>query len=125
MHDDDVHYNIIVHKSHNTSNDFKDNNVNSKSWAQITKAHRPGYMSSLDSINQDDVEVVKVKENIQVDGGEWQTVGKRGSQRRKYTVPVQNRFDKLSEEEDNEVLPQDDKLYNCEVCQTKISTKTM
>ena len=67
LHEDDVHYNIIVHKSVNNFKEhikedhremttiFGETNgkMTSKSWAQVTKVCRPGYLDPHHEINTD------------------------------------------------------------------------
>ena len=131
MHEDDVHYNLIVHKSHNAYK--SDNSELSKSWAQVTKAYRPGMTSPKEntspqaSCTGDRVYEGRgrnVMENVPVvgSGSGWKKVGKRGNLDKHYTIPVQNRFEVLPEDDEIEITSE---TFQCEICNAKISTKTM
>ena len=134
LHEDDIHYNIIVHKDHNAyktvtveekhiENDHGENmsifgdkihTVEKKTWAEVTKVHRPGYQSSQDTdrtpegvfqsmVKEDHVES-KVDDNVSdfdhKEANDWKPVGKGGHKNIKYNVPVQNRFTNLPDNED-------------------------
>ena len=96
LHDDEVHYNLIVHKNHNiyTRNDtFK---------KHIEKDH----------CDQ------KTNEG-------WQTVGKKGKVIKKYNIPVQNKYEILTNTDDKEGNQQNQINFKCDVCSINISTKSM
>ena len=116
LHEGDVHYNIIVHKSHNAYKSvnslkehieedhsvkrtiFGDSNDPQalKSWAQVTKVSRPGFRVAHNESNHNIFTNTKIaspeespiqKETSPDDNG-WQQVGKRG--RVIFNIPVQN-----------------------------------
>ena len=124
LHEDDVHYNIIVHKSHNAYKSKGDNPEISKSWAQVTKAYRPGVESPSGTntppgdrvtggTGQQGQESVKNMPHQKQDefnsevvhntesASDWKKVGKRGNLNKHYNNPVNNRF---------EILPKDDEI---------------
>ena len=96
LHDDEVHYNLIVHKSHNT---YKKKDIFKKHIEQVHE----------DQQNSDG----------------WQTVGRRGKVNKKYNIPVQNKYEILTNTEDIEGSQQNQKNFECDVCNVIISTKTM
>ena len=145
-----MHFNIIVHKSHNAfkkTNNFKkhtesehEENVtlfgdfNSSpalhSWAEVTKVHRPGHQDpdledSIQEVENTSKEIYPnpIENETQEERDEWQTVGKGGRIRDKYTIPVLNRFESLPE--DNEVLAENNPDFSCENCDLRFSTKSL
>ena len=148
LHEDEVQFTIIVHKSHNAfkkTNNFKTHtksehegnvtlfdDINSSpalhSWAEVTKVHRPGHQDPdlEDSIQEventsKDIYLNPIENDNQEEIDEWQTVGKGGRIRDKYTIPVLNRFESLPE--DNEVLAENMADFSCGNCDLRFSTK--
>ena len=149
LHEDDVHYNIIVHKSHNvykSVNNFKEHikedhremttifgetngKITSKSWAQVTKVCRPGYLDPHHEINTD-AKIVSSEESQNLDCSTsddlgWEKVGKRGKVNKVYNIPVHNKYDILQEADNNADSARNQTSFQCEECNIKISTKTM
>ena len=100
MHEDEVHYNLIVHKSHTTF------------------TSRDKFMKHIKNDHGNDHE-----NELQNQG--WQTVGRRGRVGAKYNIPVNNKYEILSDTDDNESSPVKHSSFECEVCKVKISTKSM
>ena len=150
LHQDDVHFNIIVHKSHNAFKrviSVKEHGeivhedsltifgeINSPpalhTWAEVSKVHRPGHIDpgledSLHKLhtNTHNIDVNCLENNPQDDEVEWQIVGKRGRVSEKYNIPVLNRFEKLPD--GNGVLSHDKKEFSCDNCDLTFSTKAM
>ena len=87
LHVNDVHYDLIVHKSHNafkTESNMKEHtekHKNFKSWAEATKAslvHTDTKQPSVKvSMDEEEIKAKRLKK-IDISDNEWKTVNKRG-----------------------------------------------
>ena len=97
LHEDEIHYNLIVHKSHT-------NFTNRDKFLKHIKKNQ-----EKEPLNQD-----------------WQTVGRRGRiVNAKYNIPVNNKYEVLSDTDGNDGSPEKQIYFECEVCKLNISTKSM
>ena len=89
LHENDVHYNIIVHKSHNvskTESNIKEHTQkHKKSYAEAIKSQRihaetqgPMNKISTDGILKEEQVKAKGSDKTNIQDSEWQTVKKRG-----------------------------------------------
>ena len=108
LHEDDIHYNIIVHKSHNVFKTNLDKELmtnkqttifgdilqptelsNNKSWAKVTKAYRPGIPEEPDTTSTSHLlerntphiitnTNINTKTNTSQGEEGWQTVTRKG-----------------------------------------------
>ena len=152
LHEDETHYNIILHKSHtifkskNTFNKHKTEEDNrgrtlfgdflqqdSSSWAEVTSKNRPvnklnpnsGPQSSniiKPSILQSDVRLSSDTPNNDDD---WKTVNRKKSSNIVYNIPVQNRFEGLGMAENKSASEKEHVELKCDMCDFKFSTKSM
>ena len=100
MHEDEVHYNLIVHKSHNTftmKNTFNNH---------INKVHNNNLKSAPENEG-------------------WHTVGKRGKVNKTYNIPVKNKYEILTDADEKDDPKQSLNNFQCDVCSINISTKSM
>ena len=126
LHEDDIHYNIIVPKGHNISktDTVKENKDNTEStifgdalrpiikpsYANITRAFRPKMTPTTT-----EAEPTNVIENVDVEGDEWKTVGPRGSAKKKTVtieevVSTKNKFEIFGE-----TISSEHKCNDCEI----------
>ena len=153
LHKDEIHYNIILHKSHNTCHGKNkmmkhktDDHVEertlfgdllqpkmSSSWANITSINRPVNKSNPYTGLQDLNEIKPQTQDRKIDNdvpnhdNDWQTVTKKRKCNIVYNIPVQNRFEGLGVAEKEESSEKQSSLsqYNCDFCDFQFSTKSM
>ena len=152
LHEDDIHYNIILHKSHNTFKSKTDmakhmvgeqkeeitifgdkiQSQNHISWAEITKINRPANLFSPETGPQSSS---ILKPGILAKGKKmgtpppdidsWQEVNRKRNVDNRYNIPVRNRFEGLCETNDNIVKEKEQTCFRCDVCKFEFSTKSM
>ena len=150
LHEDDIHYNLIVHKSHNTVNNshkgtetifgeflFK-TPQSPNTWAEVTKKSilpqsKPDIKEPTNINTEEEVKVLNNTNegwNIVTNKRKFDTkgVGKISPQKKKqvFVIPTRNRFDNISNESEDILVNTDAEnieMHTCNGCSYRFNTK--